>query len=181
MSVAPSLDSIGLGLALAVSGLLVTSATAEPAPRRGVTVEAGAGLALVAVAGDGPGGGLVGVAAPGLSVGGFLSPRWAFALRATGAIGLDADAAVGAWFLGPTLQAFVVERAFVGAGVGAAVIYEHDSSGHHSAPSVGLDLRLGYVVRRDRSSSWNVSLEANVASVGGAVATLGLSLGKQWH
>jgi hypothetical protein len=159
-----------------------------PGPRRaGFTAEGSLGLGLTHVDPEGgeydsaTEGGLSGL---NVAVGGFVTPTTAITLRIAGTMfteesGYDELTVVGG-FLGPTVQHWFTERAFVGAGLGWGILAVSDGVQDENETGLGLDLRLGYDIVTSRTGALHIAAEVTPAFFDrGTVTGVGFQLGAQ--
>jgi hypothetical protein len=159
-----------------------------PGPRRaGFTIEGSLGLGLTHVDPEdsqydsATEGGLSGL---NVAVGGFVTPTTAITLRIAGTMfteesGYD-ELTVVSGFLGPAVQRWFTERAFVGAGLGWGILAVDDGVQDESETGLGLDLRVGYDIVTSRTGALHIAAEVTPTFFdGGTVTGVGFQLGAQ--
>lgn len=188
-------------------GLLVTSsivsfsesahaqeapATASPVPRRsGFTFELGLGGSFTHVDSD-PRveGAKFGLAPLSFGIGGFLSRNVALTFRATGASlfqnrgGMTEQVLVGSY--GPSLQIYVTENVFVGAGAGIGILYGDPTSklprGVEPIGDLGFagHSRVGWAFYASKAHQLSIYTDAIYARTGDTSST-GVTLCLGWQ
>jgi hypothetical protein len=147
---------------------LAVVAPPPPAPHEGLTLEAGIGVGFIHVSDDSRSmfstGGVAGLS---LGIGGWLDERVALTARLAGSSVPKSGGVLVAGFLGPSLQFWVSESTWLGAGFGIAV-YGFDATGtgnDYSLRGYGGDLRLGHTFYANGSHTLNGSFELTPSHV----------------
>jgi hypothetical protein len=163
----------------------------SPRPRRsGFTIEGSIGLGFTRFSPDQAamdGVTETGLAGLNLGLGGFVGPNTALTLRIAGtSYSTDAsDVQVVAGFVGPTIQQWVNDRFFLGAGAGIAFLNVSGDGSDGSRVSgseevFGLDLRAGVDIVTGRTGALHLALEVTPGFYeGGTITGIGLQLGAQ--
>lgn len=168
------------------------AATATPVPRRsGFTFELGLGGSFTHVDAD-PRveGAKFGLAPLSFGIGGFLSRNVALTFRATGASlfqnrgGTTEQVLVGSY--GPSLQIYVAENVFIGAGAGLGVLFGNPASKLDAGVEPIRDLgfaghsRVGWAFFASKAHQLSLYTDAIYARAGDANAT-GVTLCLGWQ
>lgn len=112
-----------------------------------------------------------------LALGGFIDNETAVLIRASGTtFVLDGGGGdqldVSNFFFGPSVQYWAGRNAFIGGGLGAAVLSGQASNGSHdSLRGFGAEVRGGYAFSEDSANAWHLSGELNYGSFDGGNAT----------
>jgi hypothetical protein len=136
--------------------------------RSGLTVEAGTGVGWIALWDDdksttSPGG----VAGLSLGIGGWLDESVALTARLSGSSIPGSNGVYVAGFLGPSLQIWVTDRTWLGAGLGLAMFGRESrtSSNEITYGGFGADLRIGRTFYANGKHTLNGSLELTPSQV----------------
>jgi hypothetical protein len=139
-----------------------------PAPHEGLTLEAGTGIGWIALADDSntvtsPGG----VAGLSIGIGGWLGEKVALTARLAGSSVPSSQGLVVAAFLGPSLQIWISEHTWFGAGIGLATlgIDAERPENERSLGGVAGDVRLGHTFYETGKHTLNASIEVTPGSV----------------
>lgn len=160
----------------------------QPAPlvREGFTIELELGLGSTFLNGnDGSSESHGSLGGLDLALGGFLNNETALLLRAAGTtyvIGSGSDQVnVSNVFFGPSVQYWAGEHAFIGGGLGAAILAGQASNGsHEQLRGFGMEARGGYAFSEDSANAWHLSGELNYGSFdGGHAISIALLIGWQ--
>ncbi len=119
----------------------------------------------------------------GVGVGALISPKVALTLRGAGVVDFTDDGKIISAFLGPSLQAWFHESAWlgVGIGVGGAKLFLDDLPDPDLELGLAFDVRLGVTLLVCGKRSLNVSLEATpVLLEGGSLYGASLLVGYQY-
>ncbi len=154
-----------------------------PPPNRknGMTFEASIGLGILRVSNEFADNSEVGLAGINLGIGGWLGPNIALSLRAVAvSYRTDDEFAIGnyygsarhtAGFLGPSLQYWVNDNAWVGGGIGLGIATSSYAGDSESETGLGADLRAGYTFSTTSENTFNVSFEVTPASINDVTVT----------
>jgi len=153
--------------------------------RAGFTFELSLGLGITNVAPEkGEGTTEGGLSGFNLGIGGFFNPSTALTLRISGTsftkpvLGQDVQFVTG--FLGPSLQYWLSDQAFVGGGLGIGIL-STDQKDDEGDTGLGIDLRAGYNFYISRNHAFHVAAELTPGVFDGGVVTgIGLQLGWQY-
>jgi hypothetical protein len=164
------------GMVAGAPGMVVI---AEPSPpRSAATVELGIGGGVWT---DGGHDALYGLGGPTFGIGSFVNPTLAVSVRMSGSLYLGEGGMAYIGVLGPNLQAWLNDRAWVGGGGGLGFAIGC-GEGCDGIAGLGLDARLGYAFQPRGQRGMNLSIEVSYASFGellGGIETVSALLGYQ--
>ncbi len=162
----------------------VSGPTVKTQPRHGLTFEANLGLGWLNVDPNGGGGDTelapLGV---GFGVGVWASPNVAATLRVAGVTYFEEGGQIVSSFVGPSLQAWFHDSAWLGVGIGmgAAKVFLDDFPDSDIELGLAFDVRLGVTPLVFGDSSLNVSVEATpVLLDGGSFTGASILVGYQY-
>lgn len=139
--------------------------------RQGVTFEANIGFGLLYASSNNDSDSKGGVGGISLGLGGWVNERLAVTARfapttyhdSSDSVLGNLDLYISNIFLGPSLQYWIDDHAWVGGGAGLGIAYAQVSAGGESDSDsrngFGLDLRAGYTFTSNSDSTINVSAE----------------------
>ena len=136
---------------------------APAATRRGLTFEAGIGVAMMrAVGNEGESEAELAMGGLNLGVGAFLQPTTALSLRLAGGTFFNGGPQITHETIGPSLQQWISPGAWIGASAGLAIVRETEFFDDiYYGPSFGA--RLGYTFNPHRTHSMNMSAEVTTS------------------
>jgi len=154
---------------------------AEPGPdRSGFTFELDLGLGVTVISPeDREGDSRNGLSGLNLGLGGWITPQTALTVRVTGNSFDIHGTQFVAGLLGVVVQQMVSDKAWVGGGVGLAILTDDDELTEPES-GIGLDFRAGYNFYQSRRNAFHIALEVTPGFFdGGRITATGLQLGWQ--
>lgn len=153
--------------------------------RSGFTIGLDLGFGLTNGDPEGGGGSTeAGISGLNVSVGGFITPKLAIALRISSTL-FQADYGFSSiWiqngFVGGVVQAYVAPRMFVGGGAGMGIFQAPFEEGTDNETGFALQGRFGYEIMQNRSNALHLALEISPAFYDGLrVTSIGFQFGWQ--